>query len=539
MPRLLVLTSLLLVLVMAPVANASSRQETMFQDDADTHSLVYGSPEEVSAEIARLKALGVDRLRITVSWGLVAPDVESSTRPNFEASDPNAYPAHAWDRYDTIVRDAAAVGMAVNFNVSTPAPKWARERAPSHAASPVEDERFGSAYKIKSNEFYSFMYALGRRYAGDWTDPSPPPGASAILPRVSYWSIWNEPNRFTWMAPQWKQVGRTWVPAAMVRYRAMVDAAWGALGRTGHRRDTFLVGELASTGVAGHARLSFLKPLSFVRGLYCLDRNYRTLRGRFARLNGCPASGSRTAIRRAHPGLFSLTGWSHHPYSFLSAPGITEPDPNSAVLADLGRLEQTLDRVFRSFGSRRRLGLYLTEYGYQTRPPDPYQLFTPAEQAIFLDQATWMTMRDPRVRALSQYLLRDAPPNRSKPQSSPVYWETFQTGLLYADGRPKPSLGAYRLPLWLRAPTVPRGGVLPVWGMVRPATGGRRVTVSVELKRTGETRFRTVRKLTFATPRGAFALTLRPSRSGAVRFAWRSRGRTFHSRTATFSVRSR
>ncbi len=539
MPRRLLLTSVLLVLLAAPAAHASSRQETMFQDDADTHSLVYGSPEEVSADIARLKALGVDRLRITVNWGIVAPDPEASTRPNFEAGDPDAYPARAWDRYDTLVRDAAAAGMAVNFNVTTPAPKWARERAPSHAASPVEDERFGSAYDIKPNEFYSFMRALGRRYAGDWPDPSAPRGSGTTLPRVSYWSIWNEPNRFTWMSPQWKRVGGTWVPAAMVRYRAMVDAAWGALGRTGHARDTFLAGELASTGRDGHGRLSFLKPLAFVRGLYCLDRNYRTLRGRFARLNGCPASGSRAEIRRAHPGLFSLTGWAHHPYSFLFAPGTGNPDPDSAVLANLNRLERTLDRTFRSFGSGRRLGLYLTEYGYQTRPPDPYEPWTLGQQASFLDQATWMTMRDPRVRALSQYLLRDAAPDSRAPAGSPVFWGTFQTGLLYADGRPKPSLGAYRLPLWLRAPTVPRGGVLPVWGMVRPATGGRRVTVSVELERTGEARFRSVRRLTFATRRGTFALTLRPSRSGAVRFAWRSGGRTFHSRTATFSVRSR
>lgn len=534
MLRRLVLTTLLLVLLGATAAHASSRQETMFQDDADDHSLVYGSPAEVGAEITRLKGLGVDRLRITVNWGLVAPDPNSSTRPDFDSIDPDAYPPGAWSRYDTIARDASAAGMGLNFNVTTPAPKWARERQPSLAQSPEERQRFGSAYKIKPVEFHDFMVALGRRYSGGWPDPA----SGAMLPRVSYWSIWNEPNRFTWMAPQWERVGRTFVPAALVRYRAMVDAAWAGLGQTGHGKDTFLAGELASTGRDGHGRLSFLKPLSFVRGLYCLDRTYHTLRGRIARLYGCPSSGSRAAIRAAHPALFELTGWSHHPYSFISAPSVSEPDPDSAVLVDLGRLESTLDRAFRSFGSGRRLGLYLTEYGYQTRPPDPYQTFTLGQQASFLDEATWMTVRNPRVRALSQYLLRDAPPDGTAPRNSPVYWGTFQTGLLYASGRPKPSLASYRLPLWLRSSSIPRGGVLPVWGMVRPATGGRRVTVSVELRPSGQKAFRVARTLRFATPRGTFTTTLRPARSGAVRFTWRSGGRPFHSRTAAFSVGS-
>jgi hypothetical protein len=35
---------------------------------------------------------------------LVAPDPASATKPKFDATDPNAFPTGAWDRYDTLVR---------------------------------------------------------------------------------------------------------------------------------------------------------------------------------------------------------------------------------------------------------------------------------------------------------------------------------------------------------------------------------------------------------------------------------------------------
>src|SRR3712207_8628621 len=56
------------------------------------------------------------------------------------------------------------------------------------------------------------------------------------------------------------------------------------------------------------------------------------------------------------------------PYTtlFRSFPAVR---PNEVTLANLSQLPRTLDRIFRRYGSRRRLPLYLTEYGYQTNPP--------------------------------------------------------------------------------------------------------------------------------------------------------------------------
>ena len=70
--RIALLGSLALALLWgwAPApAGASPTQESMFQDD---NLIVYGSPQVVTQTLARLKALGVDRIRVSVFWKLVA-----------------------------------------------------------------------------------------------------------------------------------------------------------------------------------------------------------------------------------------------------------------------------------------------------------------------------------------------------------------------------------------------------------------------------------------------------------------------------------
>ena len=51
---------------------------------------------------------------------------------------------------------------------------------------------------------------------------------------------------------------------------------------------------------------------------------------------------------------------------------------------------------------------------------------------------------NPRVVSFSQYLLRDSDP------SAPGEYGGFESGLRFADGKPKPSLPAFRLPLAVR-----------------------------------------------------------------------------------------
>src|SRR2546423_1129859 len=82
---------------------------------------------------------------------------------------------------------AAALGWAA---VSA-APSWATGR-------PGENDPDG-AYAPSPSEFGRFVHAVGRRYSGHFV----PSGAEgAPLPRVRFWSIWNEPNIGEFLRPQ-------------------------------------------------------------------------------------------------------------------------------------------------------------------------------------------------------------------------------------------------------------------------------------------------------------------------------------------------
>lgn len=479
-------------------ATASALPESTFQADRE---LLQSGDATAAATLDELKGFGVDRIRVTVLWKRIAPASGSTRRPaGFDGANPADYPESGWAPYDNLVRMAAARGIGLNFNVTAPAPRWATARASSRF---LQD-----TWKPSAREFGRFVTALGRRYSGSYT----PAGEGSPLPRVRYWSIANEPNLPQWLAPQ-SVHGRPYSPSL---YRAQADAAYAALGRTGHGRDTILIPDLAPMGSDSTGASLIIKPMRFIRALYCVDTSYRPLRGGVARAVGCPSRPSAAAFRRAHPVLFRFTGWSHHPYSQQAAPGVRQRDPNVVTLADLPRLQSAISRVLGAYHVRRRVDLYLTEYGYQTRPPDPNAFATPARQAAYINEADWIAQRNPRVRTMSQYLLSDDPPRTGVPAS--LRWSSFQSGLEFPDGTHKPSYDAYRLPLYLPATGVRRGGRLLVWGFLRPARSGPEQVVTVEFRAAGSSAWATIAiartRNRIVAPRVAFP------RSGVVRLAW-------------------
>ena len=177
--RALVVLAALAVLALVPAAaHAAGDQESTFQDDS---LLVYGSPSEQSLALDMMKGLGVDRVRVSVIWKLVAPDSDSSTKPKFDATDPNAYPNGAWDRYDTLVRLAEAKGIGVNLDLVDPAPLWATSNPPRADVATVSNP--------DPAEFGEFVQAVGARYSGLLHAPGagrsdaaagPEPGAPAV-----------------------------------------------------------------------------------------------------------------------------------------------------------------------------------------------------------------------------------------------------------------------------------------------------------------------------------------------------------------------
>ena len=454
----------------------------------------------------QLQRLGVDRVHVYMHWSDVAPAPTSPHRPSFNATDPAAYPAAGWSVYDTIVRGIQARGMTIDLALVPPPPAWASGKgAPDPSTQPE--------WRPSAPEYGQFVRAVAIRYSGHYL----PAGASRPLPRVSFWSIWNEPNLGTELAPQ--AVPHSQVEVSGNLYRGLVDAAWSALKDTGHGRDTILIGEIAPAGATfGDAPGLFaaMAPLRFLRALYCVDASYRPLRGAAAIARSCPttAAGS-DAFAAAHPGLFHASGFADHPYAQGLPPNAGTPsEPDYAELADVPNLERALDTLQRVYGSHTRFPIWSTEYGYQTTPPDTEPGTVNATvAAYYLNWSEYLTWLDPRLRSYDQYLLMDNTAG------------VFATGLQSAGGVPKPGFFAYRMPIFLPVAKTKRGHPLEVWGCVRPAHDALQAThrpqrVAIQFRAASGAAFKTVAKLPLTDRHGYFdVLQLFPG-SGSVRLAW-------------------
>jgi hypothetical protein len=221
-----------------------------------------------------------------------------------------------------------------------------------------------------------------------------------------------------------------------------------------------------------------MRPLRFVRELYCLDSKLRPLGGAAAERRGCPASFDAAAFVAAHPALFYASGWAHHPYAFTTGPREADKNPDNTTLSGVPRLTRTLDRAARVYGQSTRFPVWLTEYGYQTDPPDPTIGVSFARQAAWLDDATYIAFGNKRIATFAQFLA----------------------------GRP---ISVMR-----------RGRGLRVFGQLRTA-GGR--GAHVQLLTRGA---RSWRKVATATgdARGFVLVTLRRARAGRYRIAWAGDG---------------
>ena len=112
--------------------------------------------------------------------------------------------------------------------------------------------------------------------------------------------------------------------------------------------------------------------------------------------------------------------------------------------------------VTRYFGAK---PLWLTEYGYQTNPPDRLLGVSYALQARYLADAALRVWQQPGVTLLIQFLVRDEP--------SLGGW---QSGLFSVGGAAKLAYHAFALPL---AEVSRRGSSTVLWGQVRPGSGAR------------------------------------------------------------------
>jgi hypothetical protein len=498
--RLIPLAGVLLAgFLHAAPAMASTTQAAMFQDDI----LVKSSP---SSALAAMRNLGATRVRVTMQW-----DSVETRRGRYD-----------FGLYDAIDQAAAADGISIYFMLTGPAPRW---QTGSHADSGVA----AGTWEPSTRGFGAFVKAAGARFDGRHG-----------VPRVNFWSIWNEPNYGQSLSPQ--STNHNTVQTGAALYRGLLDAAWSALAATGHRHDTILIGETAPRGVSDPGDFLGIKPLSFLRALYCVDGRYQPLRGSAARALRCPTTSSGThRFRAEHPGLFSASGFAAHLYALQAHPGppngptvVTgnsrHSDPDFADLPQVPALVRTLDRLNRVYGSHSRFPVWNTEYGYRTRPPDKYGV-SQSLAAEYLNWAEYISYRQPRLANSMQYLLLD-------PASG-----IFASGLESPFGKPKATLAAYRMPLYLPRTSTRKGHSLEVWGGARPAQITEQAThraqkVAIQWRKGSKGRWVTVATLTIHNRAGYIDTHIRFAGSGAVRLDWSpAPGGNYYSRTVPITVR--
>jgi hypothetical protein len=519
MRRLLLLLSALCLLgALVPAgALADHSQVSVFQDDA----YLIDSPEStVISTLDVLRLLGAQVIRVNMQWDTLAPDPLSRTEPKgFDATDPAAYPAADWAPYDQLVHLAPLFGMSVEFNLTAPGPLWAMGKHPPTT-------RAANHWYPNARQFFDFVYAVGEHF----NENSP-----YDEPSVTDWSIWNEPDQPGWLAPQSIKVKGREVAESPRLYRALADAAYYGLYFSGHGKDKILLGETAPEGDETGGVYTPLTPLPWLRDVYCVNSHLRPLSGTAAKNLGCPQRDTPKQFVAANSGLFSITGFAHHPYYFFHPPNYRSPDPNFIPLGDITRLENFLDGTFRAYGSKRKLPIYFTEYGYQTRPPDPYQTVSLNEQAAYLNEADYISWSNARVKSVAQFLLYDAAPNALYTSTQFDYWDTFQTGLLFQSGKPKPSFYAYLMPIWIPQPKARLGTSTFIWGQVRPADrlGAQKVTVEW---RPTDGKYQTIGTTMTTAGTGYLTTHVKLPGTGYIKLAWKLGKATTHSRAVPVTV---
>jgi hypothetical protein len=233
--------------------------------------------------------------------------------------------------------------------------------------------------------------------------------AAKRYPWVRYWLIWNEPNKRLWLRPT--------RPGIYVRH--LLNPGYEAI-------HSVLPHARVGGGVtAPRGGLGGVAPVTWVRGM-----------------------------ARAHA---KLDAYAHHPYPSTPVETPSSGGCRNCQSITMATIRKLLVLVKRSFGPK---PIWLTEYGYQTNPPDEFLGVPLRRQATLLSLAAMRAWRLPRITMLIQYLYRDE-----------VDLSRFQTGLVFADDRWKPSLQGFRLPF---AQMSRLGFETVVWGQIRDPRPGRK-----------------------------------------------------------------
>ncbi|HUH14412.1 MAG TPA: glycosyl hydrolase [Gaiellaceae bacterium] len=358
-----------------PAASASPQMMKGIFDETQT---LYGNPDTTFPMLA---LLGTKAVRVNLYWG-GRWGVSKGVPTRLDPDEPGKFD---WSLYDRLLLYANQYGIKVVLSVYG-TPGWANG---------------GKALNVpprNAKDLENFVYLAATRYSGRYVNND-----GVTLPMVRHWIAWNEPNNPVFLRQQYRRVGKRWVIQSARDYAKICNAVVTGVGRadiTGFREgQNVACGATAPRGnnAAGSARPS-VSPLAFLRAM--------------------KAAGAK-----------GFDAYAHHPYyGHRKETPLSKPPARTAVT--LGNFQVLVNEVTRLWGQKR---IWITEYGYQTNPPDRAFGVSNALQARYLTQAYAYARRHPRIDMMLWFMLRD--------DTRLAGW---QSGLLNARGARKPAFAAFQ-----------------------------------------------------------------------------------------------
>lgn len=299
---------------------------------------------------------GAAQSNATIMRLLVQWNQTAKTRPA-NATDPFD-PAYELDDVDEAVRAAQQNDQEVVLTISG-TPRWANGgKTPNVMPRRLAD-------------FTAFARAIASRYSGRYEG----------YPFVRFYSIWNEPNLQGFLAPQFNSAGRSVAPA---NYAKLAAAGYAGI-KAGSPQSKVAIGE---TSARGSDKATGVRPIHSP--------------GKFAEL-----------VAKANPRL-KFDAWSHHPYPTrpTAPPSQVLKWPNVS-LTSLPKFDDSLKTWFK----RKSVPIWVTEYGYETRPEDklgiPY-----STQAANIQRAMSIAAGYPFVDMFIWFVYQD---DQGQPWDSGIY----------------------------------------------------------------------------------------------------------------------
>jgi hypothetical protein len=381
MSRRLILLTIATILVAGLISAGATAGRThtasrSFSVGLFDDSMTLGAPEKGFPLLHGLRAQVV---RITLWWGgsIGAARLKRPAAPANPAD-----PAYDWFIYDRAVKAAAKSNVKVLFSIlGTPA--WANgHRATKYAPTNFKD-------------LQNFAAAAAKRYSGTFKGTD-----GTVLPAVHLWLAWNEPNNPVFLSPQYRKVHGRYIAQSAYSYVRICNAIYNGVHAIQHSAAKVACGATDPFGNnQPRAKRQSISPLAFLR-----------------------------SVKKF--GLRHFDAWAHHPYAGRPTEKPTTK-PRAKTSVTLGNFGDLVKELTRLYGKKR---IWITEYGYQTRPPDKVSGVSWKTQAKYLSQAYAIARKNTRVDMMIWFLMKDE-----------QRLSGWQSGFFTYGGARKPSYNAFRL----------------------------------------------------------------------------------------------